>query len=142
MDLEVHQLPGAVAGGDGELGAVAVGALVDVAPVPDGAGHVPGDRGGDSPHIAGCELEVDAAVTEDILPGVVSLPHGWGHDAPGTDLAVAARRPGVNSNELTDEEALDPLSGNAVLTGIPVRVEPVGGVDPTGGAEPVSAGAS
>src|SRR5690606_2371168 len=63
-------------------------------------------------------------VTDEIAPGVVSLPHGWGHDAPGTRLSVAARRPGVNSNVLTDPTRLDPLSGNAVLNGIPVTVVP------------------
>jgi anaerobic selenocysteine-containing dehydrogenase len=62
-------------------------------------------------------------ITDGIAPGVVSLPHGWGHDEPGTQLGVAAQRPGANSNVLTDELALDPLSGTAVLNGIPVEVE-------------------
>jgi anaerobic selenocysteine-containing dehydrogenase len=61
-------------------------------------------------------------ITDGIAPGVVSLPHGWGHDEPGTALSVAAQRPGTNSNLLTDELALDPLSGTAVLNGIPVEV--------------------
>jgi anaerobic selenocysteine-containing dehydrogenase len=64
-------------------------------------------------------------ITDGIAPGVVSLPHGWGHDEPGTLLSVASRRPGANSNVLTDELALDPLSGTAVLNGIPVEVERV-----------------
>jgi len=59
------------------------------------------------------------------MPGVVSLPHGWGHDAPGTALSVAAERPGTNSNVLADELLLDALSGNAVLNGIPVELAPV-----------------
>ncbi len=63
-------------------------------------------------------------VTDSIRPGVVSLPHGWGHDRPGTRMGVAAAHAGVNSNLLTDGEALDPLSGNAVLNGIPVTVSP------------------
>ncbi|HKA13465.1 MAG TPA: molybdopterin oxidoreductase family protein, partial [Myxococcota bacterium] len=63
-------------------------------------------------------------ITDGIAQGVVSLPHGWGHDEPGTQLAVAAERPGTNSNVLTDELALDPLSGTAVLNGIPVEVVP------------------
>lgn len=62
-------------------------------------------------------------VTDSIMAGVVSLPHGWGHDDPHTGLTVAAGRPGVNSNVLTDADAIDPLSGNAVLNGIPVRLE-------------------
>ncbi len=61
-------------------------------------------------------------VTEDIMPGTVSLPHGWGHDMAGTRLAVAAGRPGVNSNLLTSTEPLDALSGNAILNAIPVEV--------------------
>jgi anaerobic selenocysteine-containing dehydrogenase len=62
-------------------------------------------------------------VTDAIRPGVVSLPHGWGHDEPGTRMRVAAERPGTNSNVLADELALDPLSGTSVLNGIPVSVE-------------------
>jgi anaerobic selenocysteine-containing dehydrogenase len=61
-------------------------------------------------------------VTDDVMEGVVCLPHGWGHDAPGTALSVAGQKPGVNSNLLTDEAVFDPLSGNAVLNGIPVTV--------------------
>ena len=61
-------------------------------------------------------------VTEDIMVGTVSLPHGWGHDLAGTQLAVAARRPGVNSNLLASSATIDRLSGNAVLNAIPVEV--------------------
>ena len=63
-------------------------------------------------------------VTDAIRPGVVSLPHGWGHDVAGTRMGVAAAHAGVNSNLLTDEDQIDPLSGNAVLNGIPVTVVP------------------
>jgi anaerobic selenocysteine-containing dehydrogenase len=69
------------------------------------------------------QLTAPVEVTDSIRPGVVSLPHGWGHDLPGVRLGVAAGR-GVNSNLLTDGEAMDPLSGNAVLNGIPVTVSP------------------
>jgi anaerobic selenocysteine-containing dehydrogenase len=62
----------------------------------------------------------------DMMPGVISLPHGWGHTAPGTQLSVASRDAGINSNVLADEMALDAPSGNAVLCGIPVSVVPVG----------------
>ncbi|MER8030363.1 molybdopterin oxidoreductase family protein [Streptomyces bauhiniae] len=75
---------------------------------------------------AGGEVIAPAEVTEAIRPGVVSLPHGWGHDRPGTRLAHAGREPGVNVNQLLDGTLLDPLSGNAVLNGIPVRVGPAG----------------
>ena len=70
-------------------------------------------------------LSVPVEVTDAVRPGVVSLPHGWGHGQPGTRLRVAAERAGVNSNVLADHEALDPLSGTSVLNGIPVDVVPV-----------------
>ncbi|MFI1990759.1 molybdopterin oxidoreductase family protein [Actinoplanes sp. NPDC020271] len=69
-------------------------------------------------------LAATVEVTDRVMPGVVSLPHGWGHDRPGTRMAVAAEHAGVNSNILTDELIVDPLSGNAVLNGIPVEVKP------------------
>jgi anaerobic selenocysteine-containing dehydrogenase len=72
------------------------------------------------------EVAVTVEVTDGIMPGVVSIPHGWGHGAAGADLSVAAGRPGVNSNLLADGDLFDPLSGNAVLNGIPVAVEPTG----------------
>jgi hypothetical protein len=56
----------------------------------------------------------------------VSLPHGWGHDRGSTRQRVAADQPGVNVNQLNDGAALDPLSGTAVLNGIPVDIAPAG----------------
>jgi hypothetical protein len=56
------------------------------------------------------------------MPGVISLPHGWGHDLPDTELKLAAERPGVNINVVLDDRAWDPLSGNAVLGGAAVQV--------------------
>ena len=67
-------------------------------------------------------VDAPVEVTDAIRPGVVSLPHGWGHDQLGTRLRVATERAGVNSNVLTDHEALDPLSGTSVLNGIPVDI--------------------
>lgn len=69
-------------------------------------------------------LDAPVEITDRVRPGVVSLPHGWGHDLPGVEMAVAGRRPGVNVNLLTDGAELDPLSGNAVLNGIPVDIGP------------------
>jgi anaerobic selenocysteine-containing dehydrogenase len=63
-------------------------------------------------------------VTDAVMPGVVSLPHGWGHDLDGVQTEVARANAGVNSNLLADEDLFDPLSGNAVLNGIPVEVAP------------------
>jgi anaerobic selenocysteine-containing dehydrogenase len=72
------------------------------------------------------EIEAPVEVTDAIMPGVVSIPHGWGHDAPGVRMRVASEHPGVNSNVLADESLVDPLSGNAVLNGIPVEVAAAG----------------
>jgi anaerobic selenocysteine-containing dehydrogenase len=71
------------------------------------------------------EVEVLVEVTDAIMPGVVSIPHGWGHDTDGAELSVAREHAGVNSNLLADEELVEPLTGNAVLNGIPVQLAPV-----------------
>ncbi|AZM52390.1 molybdopterin-binding oxidoreductase [Streptomyces sp. WAC 01529] len=71
---------------------------------------------------AGGQLDVPVEVTDAVRPGVVSLPHGWGHDRPGTRLGVAAGQPGANVNQLLDGTLLDPLSGNAVLNGFAVQL--------------------
>src|SRR5436309_8061618 len=68
-------------------------------------------------------VEIPVEVTDTIMPGVVSIPHGWGHALPGTQMRVARERAGVNTNILTVEENVDPLSGNAILNGIAVTVE-------------------
>jgi anaerobic selenocysteine-containing dehydrogenase len=67
-------------------------------------------------------VEAPVEVTDGIMPGVVSIPHGWGHDAHGVRMRVASAHAGVNSNLLADESQVEPLSGNAVLNGIPVEV--------------------
>jgi anaerobic selenocysteine-containing dehydrogenase len=79
-------------------------------------------------------IELPALVTDEIMPGVVSIPHGWGHDADGVSLRVAREHAGTNSNILADEELLEPLSGTAVLNGIPVEVAPVGAAAPAAAA--------
>ncbi len=68
------------------------------------------------------ELMVNVEVSDDIMPGVVCLPHGWGHDREGVSLRVAQGNPGINVNDITDDQVVDVLSGNAVLNGIPVSV--------------------
>ena len=72
----------------------------------------------------GQTLQVTVACSTAMRRGVVSLPHGWGHDLPGTQLALAAERPGVNLNRLLDDRLRDPLSGNAVLSGGEVTMAP------------------
>ncbi|WP_055492665.1 molybdopterin oxidoreductase family protein [Streptomyces sp. TP-A0356] len=74
---------------------------------------------------AGGAVTAPVEVTDGIRRGVVSLPHGWGHDRPGTRMSHAALDPGVNVNQLLDGSLLDPLSGNAVLNGIPVDLTPL-----------------
>ena len=70
------------------------------------------------------EIEAPVELTDEVMPGVVSIPHGWGHAAPGAQLGVASEHAGVNSNLLADETLVEPLSGNAILNGIPVEVVP------------------
>ncbi len=79
------------------------------------------------------EVEAPAAVSVEMMPGVVCLPHGWGHGRPGTDLSVASERPGVSVNDVTDDGFVDTISGNAALSGVPVTVEPavVATMEPT-----------
>jgi len=69
-------------------------------------------------------LVAPVEVNDDLMPGVVSLPHGWGHDVEATRLSVAKAHPGVNTNVLTDDRAYDVASGTAVLFGTPVSIEP------------------
>ncbi|MES4890843.1 molybdopterin oxidoreductase family protein [Streptomyces sp. NPDC096012] len=90
---------------------------------PEDAGRL-GVRDGQDVRIkgAGGEVVAPAEVTDGVRPGVVSLPHGWGHDRPGTRLGHASVNPGVNVNQLLDGSLLDPLSGNAVLNGFPVAL--------------------
>ncbi|WP_428313299.1 molybdopterin-dependent oxidoreductase [Hydrocarboniphaga sp.] len=68
------------------------------------------------------EIVVEVASSEQMMPGVVSLPHGWGHDRAGIRMDNAQRQPGASANDLTDELELD-VSGNAALNGVAVEVE-------------------
>ncbi|MBF7071828.1 molybdopterin oxidoreductase family protein [Glaciecola sp. MH2013] len=70
------------------------------------------------------EIEIPAEVTDKIMPGVISIPHGWGHNKKGMRWQVAEQHAGVSVNDLTDEMVVDELSGNAVLNGVPVQVFP------------------
>lgn len=60
--------------------------------------------------------------TDEVMPGVVSLPHGWGHQLEGVKMRIATEQKGVNCNILTDDKFIDKLSGNAALNGVPVSV--------------------
>ncbi|WP_082459785.1 MULTISPECIES: molybdopterin-dependent oxidoreductase [unclassified Mycobacterium] len=68
------------------------------------------------------EIKVPVEVTDAIKPGVVSMPHGWGHGKPGTRMAVANGSPGANTNVLSPPTFIDEPSGNGALNGIPVTI--------------------
>jgi anaerobic selenocysteine-containing dehydrogenase len=87
--------------------------------------RTPGRRIQLAPELLVGEVLVPVEVSDEMMPGVVSLPHGFGHHGVGTRLSVAARmQPGANFNQLADEMILDAPSGNAVLNGIPVELAP------------------
>jgi anaerobic selenocysteine-containing dehydrogenase len=71
-------------------------------------------------------IELPLEITAEIMPGVVSIPHGWGHDREGNQLSVAQEHPGASVNDLTDPQAIDSLCGTAAFTGTPVTVAAVG----------------
>ena len=83
----------------------------------------PGDSEGVASRVGA--VEVDVEVSAEVMPGVVCLPHGFGHDREGAALRVASARPGVSANDLTDDAVVDRVSGVAVLTGVPVTVAAV-----------------
>jgi anaerobic selenocysteine-containing dehydrogenase len=70
-------------------------------------------------------IELPAELTDDMMPGVVSIPHGFGHRRKGTRLQVASQESGPSVNDITDELRLDPLTGNAAFSGQPVQLTPV-----------------
>ena len=70
-------------------------------------------------------VELAAQISDEMMAGVISIPHGWGHNLSGTQWQTAEAHAGVSVNALTDEMQIDALSGNAVLNGVPVSLEPV-----------------
>ena len=72
------------------------------------------------------QVEVPVEVTDEMMPGVISLPHGWGHGRPGVWLGVASKHAGVSINDVTDEQFVDELTGTAALSGQRVTVRAVG----------------
>jgi anaerobic selenocysteine-containing dehydrogenase len=74
------------------------------------------------------QVTAPAEVTDDMMAGVVSLPHGFGHDRDGVQLRVATNYPGVSLNDLTDDQSIDVLSGNAAFSGVPVTVAAIAAV--------------
>jgi anaerobic selenocysteine-containing dehydrogenase len=70
------------------------------------------------------QISAPIEITDDMLSGVISLPHGFGHGRDGVQLRVATKHPGVSVNDLTDDQRIDVLSGNAVFSTVPVTVIP------------------
>lgn len=68
-------------------------------------------------------LMIKVELSDEIMPGVVSIPHGWGHHRKNTQLEVAEQHAGISINDLTDEGRIDTLTGNAAFSGVPVKVE-------------------
>ncbi|MCD9623965.1 molybdopterin oxidoreductase family protein [Rhabdothermincola salaria] len=92
---------------------------------PDDAGRL-GLTDGEAAQVTSSvgSLEVPVEVSDEMMPGVVCLPHGWGHDKAGTRLSIAREHAGVNSNELLPADFCDPLSNNVAVNGVPVEVAP------------------
>mgnify|MGYP003704417189 CR=1 FL=1 len=72
-------------------------------------------------------IEVPVSVSDEIRPGVVSVPHGFGHHRPGVGWQLAAAKPGTSVNDITDSSVVDEMTGNAAFNAVPVKVELVGG---------------
>lgn len=70
------------------------------------------------------KLQTEVQTSDEVMPGVVSLPHGWGHHRPGVQQSIASTLRGESCNDLTDPQRIDPLSGNAAVNGVPVQVSP------------------
>lgn len=68
------------------------------------------------------QVEIEVEVNDDMSPGVVSIPQGWGHQRAGIGMRTAAAQPGVSINSLTDGDRVDPLTGNAAFNGTPVAI--------------------
>ncbi len=68
------------------------------------------------------EVTTSVVASDEMMPGVVSLPHGWGHNLKGVQMQIATQQQGVNCNVLTDDQFIDQASGNAALNGVPVTV--------------------
>lgn len=68
------------------------------------------------------QVEIATEITDEIMPNVVSIPHGYGHARKGVQLDIATQHSGVSINDLTDDSMIDELTGNAVFSGVPVKV--------------------
>ena len=65
---------------------------------------------------------IEVQASDEVMPGVLSIPHGWGHNRSGTQLNIAEQHAGVSVNDLVDDQFYDPVTGNAALNGVPCRI--------------------
>ncbi|MEM7112175.1 MAG: molybdopterin oxidoreductase family protein [Chloroflexota bacterium] len=70
-------------------------------------------------------VQLPLEISTDMMPGVVSIPHGWGHGRKGVRMKTAVAHPGVSINDLTDDQAIDTLTGNSAFSGVPVEITAV-----------------
>jgi anaerobic selenocysteine-containing dehydrogenase len=70
------------------------------------------------------EITIPVEVSDEMMPGVVSIPHGYGHSREGTRIPIAEANAGASINDLTDDQRVDALTGNAAFSGQPVRISP------------------
>ena len=68
------------------------------------------------------EVVTQVLASDEVMRGVVSLPHGWGHKRAGVSMGIASEQEGVSCNDLTDDQLIDQVSGNAALNGVPVKI--------------------
>ncbi|NOQ79234.1 MAG: molybdopterin oxidoreductase family protein, partial [Gammaproteobacteria bacterium] len=73
------------------------------------------------------EIILPAEITDTMMPGVISIPHGFGHNKKGTRVSIAQSKPGVSINDITDPMRVDKLTGNAAFSGLEVIVEKISG---------------
>jgi anaerobic selenocysteine-containing dehydrogenase len=71
------------------------------------------------------QVDLPAEVSDEIMPGTLSIPHGWGHDRAGVELQVAKQHAGVSINDLMPANRIDQLTGNLAYSGVPVRLEKI-----------------
>ena len=67
-------------------------------------------------------VQIPIEITDEIMPGTVSIPHGWGHHRDGIKMETAAKHPGVSLNDLIDDQRVDSLCGVAVINGTQVKI--------------------
>jgi anaerobic selenocysteine-containing dehydrogenase len=77
------------------------------------------------------QIQMPVLITDEMMPGVVCMPHLWGHNRKNTRQQVANANPGVSMNDITDVTVIDELTGNAIVNGVPVKVEAIDKVSGT-----------